>query len=180
MSFNRGRQLRELRLQKGYSQRELADRAEVTSGFISQVEQNKSNPSISTLRRMLDALETTMAEFYTRELQPSSQYFFKKDELVDIGNGDVEYWLVGAGRHGRKMDLLHEMYPPKADSGMIKHTGHEAGVVVSGCIELTVGDETAVLQVGDAYYFESRIPHRFNNIGDVECHIISANTPPSI
>lgn len=180
MSFDRGRQLKDLRVLKGFSQRELADKAGVTSGFISQVEQNKSNPSIGTLRRILDELKTTMAEFYTRELTPSFQIFFKKDELVDIGNGDVEYLLVGASRHKRKMDLLRENYPPKADSGIITHTGHEAGVVVSGSIEVTVGDEVSVLEAGDAYYFESRIPHRFNNIGDVACEIISANTPPSI
>lgn len=177
MTFDIGRQLKELRTLKQLSQRDVAAQAGVTSGFISQVEKNITSPSISTLKRLLDVLGITMADFFTRELTPTSQFFFKKDELADIGNGDIKYLLVGANRDKRKMDVLCEVYPPQADTGLLKHTGHEAGVVISGCIEVTVGDEVTMLEIGDAYYFESRIPHRFRNISDTPCKMVSVNTP---
>jgi mannose-6-phosphate isomerase-like protein (cupin superfamily) len=79
------------------------------------------------------------------------------------------------------MSILHERYNPGADTGeeMLSHAGEEGGVIVRGSIELTVGGQKRVLSPGDAYYFESRLPHRFRNIGDEACEIISANSPPT-
>lgn len=71
--------------------------------------------------------------------------------------------------------------PPGADTGeeMLEHEGEEGGVVISGTVEITVNGEAAVLGAGDAYYFDSRLPHRFRNVGETECVIVSANTPPT-
>jgi mannose-6-phosphate isomerase-like protein (cupin superfamily) len=76
---------------------------------------------------------------------------------------------------------MHERYRSKADTGsdMLSHKGEEGGVIVSGEIELTVGGQVRVLSRGDAYYFASALPHRFRNIGDEPCEIISASTPPT-
>ena len=62
---------------------------------------------------------------------------------------------------------------------MLRHEAEEGGVVLSGIIEITVGEETRVLNPGDGYLFDSRLPHRFRNIGDVDCVIVSACTPPT-
>ncbi len=77
--------------------------------------------------------------------------------------------------------MLHERYRPGADTGKesYAHEGEEAGIVISGSIEITVGAETRTLHPGDAYLFESRLPHRFRNTGDEDCIIVSACTPPS-
>lgn len=178
-TLNLGARLKELRLRKGFSQRQLATEAGVTSGFISQVERNKVNPSISTLRRMINALGMGMAEFYTSNVPNSSQIFFRKEEMVNMGSGDIAYMLVGAPRRSRKMNLVRETYAPYADTGPLKHTGHEAGFIISGHIELTVDNEVALLGPGDGYYFESWLPHRFHNPHDTPCDIVSVNTPPS-
>ena len=60
---------------------------------------------------------------------------------------------------------------------MIVHEGEEGGVIVTGQVEVTVGAQVRVLGPGEAYYFESRVPHRFRNVGDTEAVIVSANTP---
>jgi mannose-6-phosphate isomerase-like protein (cupin superfamily) len=62
---------------------------------------------------------------------------------------------------------------------MLRHESEEGGVVIRGRMEVTVGDQRRVLGPGDAYYFDSRIPHRFRNVGDEECEVVSACTPPS-
>ena len=62
---------------------------------------------------------------------------------------------------------------------MLRHDSEEGGIVLRGRIEVTVGEERRVLEAGDAYYFQSRIPHRFRNVGDEPCEIVSACTPPS-
>ena len=63
---------------------------------------------------------------------------------------------------------------------MLKHDAEEGGVVTRGTIELTVGKEVFILGPGDAYYFDSRIPHRFRNIGEEEVEMISTCSPPTL
>ncbi len=96
-----------------------------------------------------------------------------------MGNNDIHYFLVGQRRPQRQMCILREVMPPGTDTGesMLAHEGEEGGVIVQGTIEVTVGDRVRVLGPGEAYYFESRIPHRFHNIGDQDAILVSANTP---
>jgi len=102
--------------------------------------------------------------------------------LPDVGTGDIAYRLVAASRHDRKMSILWETYEPETDTGedLLTHSGEEGGVVIEGEIELTVAGETWTLGPGDAYYFDSRLPHRFRNTGKASARIVSANTPPTI
>ena len=79
------------------------------------------------------------------------------------------------------MCILRELMPAGSDTGdeMLSHEGEEGGVIISGEVEVTVGDEVRVLGPGDAYYFESRLPHRFRNVGAGEAVLVSASTPPT-
>ncbi|TFH87383.1 cupin domain-containing protein [Billgrantia azerbaijanica] len=179
--FNVGSRLRELRLAHRLSQRELAKRAGVTNSTISLIEQNSVSPSVSSLKKILDALPVSISAFFAGDQPATPRHFYAAEELTEIGDGHLSWRLVAARRPGRSMSIIHERYPPGADSGaeMLEHEGEEGGVVIAGEIELTVGDDAKVLGPGDAYYFDSRLPHRFRNLGDEECVIVSANTPPS-
>ncbi len=176
-----GAHLRAVRNLYGLSQRELAKRAGVTNGLISLIEQNRVSPSVSSLKKVLDGIPMSLAEFFTLDLSASPQVFFGREELTDLGDRAVSLRLVAARRPNRAMSLMHERYAAGADTGadMLRHDGEEGGVVVSGQIELTVGAETRVLRPGDAYYFSSAVPHRFRNTGTEPCEIISASTPPT-
>lgn len=182
MDVNVGARLRKLRKMHGLSQRELAKRAGVTNGMISLIEQNRASPSVSSLKKVLDGFPISLADFFTGEFSAENQVFYSADELPDMGAGDVAFRLVGYNHADRVMSILHETYPANSDTGeeMLRHNGEEGGVVVRGQIEITVGGETRVLSPGDAYYFDSRIPHRFRNTSDEACEIISANSPPTI
>jgi transcriptional regulator with XRE-family HTH domain len=181
MTLDVGSHLRAVRTMYGLSQRELAKRAGVTNGLISLIEQNRVSPSVSSLKKVLDGIPMSLAEFFTLDLTASPQVFFQGDELTDLGDRSVSLRLVAARRPNRAMSVMHERYAPGADTGadMLRHEGEEGGVVVRGRIELTVGGETRVLAPGDAYYFTSAIPHRFRNVGAEPCEIISASTPPT-
>ncbi|HEU4600429.1 MAG TPA: cupin domain-containing protein [Steroidobacteraceae bacterium] len=176
-----GGHLRAVRMMFGLSQRELAKRAGVTNGTISLIEQNRVSPSVSSLKKVLDGVPMSLAEFFTLDLASNPQVFYEREELTDIGDRDVSLRLVAAKRPNRAMTIMHERYRSKADTGsdMLSHKGEEGGVIVSGEIELTVGGQTRILARGDAYYFASALPHRFRNIGDEPCEIISASTPPT-
>ena len=176
-----GKRLKECRLRHGLSQRALAKKAGVTNGLISQIEQNSISPSIASLKKILDVLSLSLADFFTANDRGTADFFYQRRELPDLGSSDVAVYLVGAGIRHRAMSILHEVYPAGADTGpqMLSHAGEEGGVVTKGRIEITVADQVKVLGPGDGYYFESRLPHRFRNIGGAPCEIVSANSPPT-
>ncbi|MGK2924884.1 MAG: cupin domain-containing protein [Lysobacterales bacterium] len=182
MSEDVGRKLRAVRLAFGLSQRELAKRAGVTNGMISLIEQGRVSPSVGSLQKILTAVPMTMAEFFTRDLESHVDVVFRSGDLPDVGTGAIQYCLVAASRRDRKMSILWETYEPDSDTGedLLTHSGEEGGVVVEGELELTVAGKTWLLGPGDAYYFDSRLPHRFRNPGKVAARIVSANTPPTI
>lgn len=179
--FSIGARLREVRERFGLSQRALAARADVTNGMISLVEKDRSSPSVATLKKILDAFPMSLAEFFAPGAPERPAIFFRAEELVEIGGGAISYRQVGASLDGKALQVLHERLAPGADTGgaMLRHEGEEAGVVVRGEIELTVGLQSRVLRAGDAYAFASTVPHRFRNLGRETCEIVSACTPPT-
>src|SRR6476646_8198637 len=148
MTIDVGARLRGVRTSIGLSQRELARRAGVTNGLISLIEQNRVSPSVSSLKKVLDGVPMSLAEFFTLDLAAAPQAFFNADELTELGNEQVSLRLVAAKRAGRQLTVLHERYAPGAETGdeMLTHRGEEGGVVVRGRIELTLAGVTRVLQ----------------------------------
>ncbi|RCS25634.1 cupin domain-containing protein [Phyllobacterium salinisoli] len=181
MSIDIGGRLRYVRMRHNLSQRELAKRAGVTNSTISLIESNQTNPSVGALKRILDGIPIGLSEFFAIEPDAPLKAFYQADELVEIGKGKISYLQVGDNLFARSLQILKERYEPGADTGRVPlvHEGEEGGVVISGRIEVTVGSERRILGPGDAYYFESRRPHRFRCVGPVPCEIVSACTPPT-
>lgn len=177
-----GLRLRAVRKEKGLSQRELAKRAGVTNSTISLIEQDKVSPSVSSLKKVLDGFPMTMAEFFTIGVNEDNEnIIFEKNKQPNLGQGDIQYYLIGAGRSSREMEIMREIYGKGADTGevMIQHESEEGGVVMSGKLEITVSGKAHVLGPGDGYYFDCRKPHRFRNIGDEDVVLVSSNFPPT-
>lgn len=185
MSMDIGQRLKALRGARNLSQRQLAELSGITNGMISMVEQNRTSPSVSTLKKILDGISVSMAEFFAAEAAGEEKIFFRHDELREITpaeTGDVRAVFRQVGDVGdRALQMLYERYEPGADTGedLYAHEAEEAGIVISGRIEVTVGDRVANLGPGDAYLFDSRLPHRFRNTDDAPCIIVSACTPPT-
>jgi len=181
MDFDLGARLRALREQHGLSQRELAKRAGVTNGTISMIEQNRTSPAVGSLKKVLDGFPIALSDFFASDFSSRRKIFFNMDELTELSEGKISYRQIGRDLTGRALQVIYEVYTPGADTGrsMLSHQGEEAGVVVKGKLEVTVGADKKILSSGDAYYFESQRPHRFRCIGDEEAIAVSACTPPS-
>lgn len=190
--FDVGARLKAIRKARKMSQRELATKSGVTNGLISLIEGNKSSPSISTLKKILEVLGMTLSDFFDADLSSSEKFAFKFNELTEInpervfqdgtaeGLKSVSLRRVGSSFE-RTLLMLYETYEPGADTGpeLYSHEGEEGGFVIEGELLLQVGDKTETLKVGDAYQFESTKPHRFRNVGDAPCVVVSACTPPT-
>lgn len=179
--FDLGQRLRALREMHSLSQRELAKRAGVSNAVISLIEQNKTSPSVGMLKKVLAGIPISLADFFALEMTPREHIFFRAEELVEIAEGPISYRQVGRDLSGRALQILHERYAPGADTGenLLRHEAEEGGIVIRGALEVTVGDQRRVLYAGDAYYFDSRLPHRFRNLGDEDAEVISTCSPPS-
>src|SRR5260221_371575 len=179
--FDLGSRLKNLREAHNLSQRELAKRAGVSNAIISMIEQNRSSPSVGLLKKLLDGFPIPLAEFFAMAAPPRPQIFYAAKELVELAGGQISYRQIGQDMTGQAIQLIHELYKPGADTGeqMLRHDAEEGGVIIRGRLEITVADQVRILGPGDAYYFDSRLPHRFRNLGDEECEVVSANSPPS-
>ncbi|WP_446567176.1 cupin domain-containing protein [Vibrio maritimus] len=181
MEMEIGPRFKALRERAGLSQRELAKRAGVTNGFISQIESNAVSPSVASLSKLLSKIPSSMAEFFAIDEPQPEQFYTRRQEQPEIGRGKISYRQVGHYHEDRHIGMLRETLSPGADTGkeMLVHEGQECGVIVQGELELTVDDQVTVLMEGDSYYFDSQRPHRFRNTTDADCVIVSANSPAS-
>ena len=181
MSVDIGGRLRFVRARHKLSQRELAKRSGVTNSTISLIESNQMNPSVGALKRILDGLPMGLAEFFAIEPERPRKAFYRADELTEIGKKPISFRQVGDNLFGRSLQILKERYEPGSDTGRVPltHDGEEGGIVVSGRLEVTVDDERRILDPGDAYYFESRRPHRFRCVGGKAVRSDKACTPPT-
>jgi transcriptional regulator with XRE-family HTH domain len=181
MDIDIGARLKAVRRRHQLSQRELARRAGVTNASISLIESNRLNPSVGVLKRVLDGVPMGLADFFAMEIDAPPQVFYGTGDFVEIVGGAISYRQLGKDLSKRALQIMVERYEPGADTGrvLLSHDGEEGGVILSGRLEVTVGDQMRILGPGEAYYFQSRTPHRFRNIGREECRLISACTPPS-
>jgi len=176
-----GARLRELRIRHGLSQRALAKRAGVSNATVSMVEANRVSPSVAGLRQILSGIPISLAEFFAEAGGEAEKVVYRAAELKEIAGGPISYRQVGGNLQGRSLQMLHERYQPGAESGkaMLSHQGEEAGLIIRGRMLLEVSGTRYELGPGDAYFFDSRKPHAFKNIGEGELEVVSACTPPS-
>ncbi|MBU2864590.1 cupin domain-containing protein [Reinekea forsetii] len=177
-----GKRLKTVRKQVGISQRELAKRAGVTNSTISMIEKNSVSPSISSLKKVLSGIPMSLLEFFNTEEFESAEtpVVYRKEDIREAaGDGEgIKWGLVGKFFPDRKITFLVEHYESGADTGdeAYSHEGEEVGYVVSGQIELSVDDQKYTLGPGEAFYFESKRPHRFRNPFEEPCQLVSATT----
>lgn len=181
MEISTGDRLRIVRQRAGLSQRALAKKAGVGNATVSLIESDQINPSVSALKRILDAIAMPLSDFFAIDAKETDECVFKAGSLTEIGRGGISFRQIGKDLSSRALQLLYETYQPGADTGkiMLRHEGEEAGFVISGRIELTIGTKLHILTAGDAYYFSSTEPHRFRNPSSEPAIVVSACTPPT-
>ena len=176
-----GHRLKSIRTRMHLSQRQLGRQSGVANATISQIEAGKLNPTVSMLKKVLDGFPISLSEFFADEFEIRDRVFFRAGELTEIADGGVSYRQVGANLGNRAIQLMQECYQPGSGTGRhaITHEGEECGIILRGRLAVSVGEQSAVLREGDAYYFRSNQPHQFHNPGNESCELITACTPPT-
>jgi transcriptional regulator with XRE-family HTH domain len=164
-----GEQLRELRQARGLGVRELARRVNITASMLSQIERGTVNPSVGTLFRLADALNTTTDYFFqTGGAIPTGEGPVVRQEeraRIELSGGIMWERLTPTDEHD--FEFMETVYPPGAVSApeMMRHPGRDYGVLLEGVLDVTVGFTTHRLQPGDSIAFDASLPHRLFNPG---------------
>ena len=167
-----GSKIKRMRLRLGLTQEELADRTELTKGFISQLERDITSPSIATLMDILEALGSNVGEFFSDH---ADEKFIKEDACPGV----AIKWLVTNAQKNALEPILVTMAPGSSTSPDDPHEGEEFGYVLSGSIQLACGDSRYKLRRGDSFYFHPAGVHYLVNVGKGEARVLWVSTPPS-
>ena len=174
-----GTRLRDLRKQNGLTQQELADRAELTKGFISQLEQGQGTPSLVTLLDLIECLGTTPSDFFRAD-GSEKVVFGEQDsfEKVDeVGNSIT--WIVPSAQSNQMEPVVVTLQPHAALPADDPHNGEEFGYVLSGRIALYRQETRFDVKAGESFYYEADKPHRIENPGGRPAKFLWISTPPS-
>lgn len=179
-----GSEIRDLRKAKRLTIKALSDTTGISIGHLSEIERGISSPSIKALLDIAGALGVTIGWFLHNAEEGESA---ERRHIVRAGNrralrfsSGVVDELLSPNLRGQ-LELLMSRFPPGAVGAddPYNHTGEETGIVLSGMLEMWIGDECFLLNEGDSFAFPSTILHRYRNPGEVETVVIWAITPPS-
>ena len=172
-----GSKVKRLRQANGLTLEELANRSELTKGFLSQLERDLTSPSVATLEDILEALGTNLQEFFSEK--EAEQLVFKQDDFFENIQDDykISYIIPNAQKNDME-PILIELEKDKQSMIIAPHEGQEFGYVVQGRVKLIYGDNEFVLKKGETFYLKGLVSHYLFNPGETEAKVIWVSTPP--
>jgi transcriptional regulator with XRE-family HTH domain len=178
--MNLGRRIQDLRRRRGLTTGELAARVHVTSGFISQLEHSKTDPSLQTLQRVAAVLQVPLSYLLLDEETKPQVIRRGERNVIHVGNGGLRASILSP-LPSRNLELVLLELPPGGVSwtkGRF-HDGHECHLVVKGKVRAYYGDESYLLDEGDSIFWDGTALHRLENVGHEVAQIVTALTPPA-
>lgn len=175
-----GDKIKRLRLKNGLTQEELANRCELTKGFISQVERDLTSPSIATLIDMLDCLGTNLKDFFNDAVE--EKIVFKREDIFEKQDDENNYlikWLIPNAQKNAMEPILICLAPGSSFTEHDPHDGEEFGYVLSGSINLYLGGRKYKARKGESFYFKPSSVHSIANPGKSEATVLWVSCPPS-
>ena len=174
-----GGSLRRLREAKGLTIRALAEQSSLSVNTLSLIENGKTSPSVGTLQQLAMALKVPITSFFENEEPKTALVYYKAGTRprAAFESGFLEH--LGTGLRDRSFEPLLVTLQPLANSGPqpIVHTGYEFVYCIEGRLTYTVEDQIYLLEPGDSLLFESRLPHRWQNIDNAPSHSLLVLCP---
>lgn len=175
-----GQKIKELRIQKSLTQEELADRAELSKGFISQLERDLTSPSIATLVDILQCLGTNLEEFFSNT--SAEQVVFKKTDYFEKHDPELKnsiQWIIPNAQKNSMEPILLTLQEGGSTYPDNPHEGEEFGYVLNGSIELHIGPKVYKAKKGESFYFTPGKKHYIAAAGKAGASLLWVSTPPS-
>ncbi|MGO1478685.1 helix-turn-helix domain-containing protein [Senegalia sp. (in: firmicutes)] len=178
--MNIGKKIKELRMENSLTQEELADRCELSKGFISQIERDLTSPSIATFTDILESLGTNLKEFFT-EIENGKIVFSKEDMFI---KKDDEYkyeieWIVPNAQKNKMEPILLTLEEGSKYRDDHPHEGEELGYVLKGSVFIVLSGKKHRAKKGESFYYKANVEHSIINAGKNKAKILWISTPPN-
>jgi transcriptional regulator with XRE-family HTH domain len=174
-----GERIRNLRQLSNLTQEELAERAGLTKGFISQIERDLTSISLDSLIQILDALDEDISDFF-KETSEEKIIYLEKDRVAIEKEKIEKFELLVPGSTNRRLEpILLTLRKGQSTPKERPHEGEEFGFVLRGRINLRFGREILKLKKGECFYLSAEKEHWLHNSGSKEAVILWISSPPS-
>lgn len=177
--MNIGDKIKRLRTANFLTQEELADRCELTKGYISQLERDLTSPSIATLVDILECLGTDLANFFNETAE--DKIVFKEEDIFikETEDNYIINWIIPNAQKNKMEPILVELESYGKTKEETPHEGEEFGYVLSGSILLHYGNEKYKVKKGESFYFKTNKNHYIENTGKHISKVLWVSTPPN-
>ncbi len=176
-----GQSLRRVRLKAGIGLRELSRLAEMSPAALTAIEKGRSSPTLATLHKILKALGTDFAEFFTNSPEPASEAVFYRRDMRSAADAHREYAFLLPKRGDMRFQMVDESIDPgESGAEWEVHDCDVGGVIFSGGparLEIE-GQGAWVVRKGDAFYIKAGLKHRLVNLGKRTIKQITVMHPP--
>lgn len=175
-----GKKLKQLRTEKKLSIAELSRLSDVSTGLISQIERDLVVPSVTSLWRLAQALDTNINYFFHEEPKEEQLIIRKGEHQTLVTHQNSSYYkLLHTDKTDRSLDMMEitlkggHSYEKKS----LSHEGEECGYVLKGTLTVHLNGKDYILEEGDSIHFNSSLPHKYVNNSEEDCVSIWAMTP---
>lgn len=173
-----GSKIKRIRKLHGLTQEELANRCDLTKGYISQIENDLTSPTIQTLNDMLVALGTNMGEFFS-ESDDEKIVWQETDYFINEDFDQSMTWLVPNSQKNEMEPVIVTLNPNAKTTMDMPHEGQEFGYVLEGVITLHVGSKEYKCKKGETFYFTTDRNHYIENREKKLARVIWVSSPPN-
>lgn len=163
--------LKQLRRQRDLTLDALANSTSLTKSYLSKIERGLSVPSLATVLKLAEAFKLSVGQLIGEDATSEIVCVTRQGERVAFSRerdrDGYTYEAIAAARKVRLMEPFI-MRPPRRsaeDNVQVEHSGEEFIFVLSGTIEIAIGEQVIRLAAGDAIYFDSSMPHRSRSVG---------------
>jgi len=161
--------------------KQLAEKVGCTDAYLSQVENGRVSPSISSLKRIADALHTKITDFFV-EAENDEPVVLTADQRVTLS---LERWnakiqcLVRNPKNKRMQPFFTTIQPGGGSHGLYSHVGEECGIVLKGELEIDINGSVYTVKENESFYYNSVEPHSWMNRTDGETVVVWVISPPT-
>lgn len=178
--MNIGPKIKELRVMKGLTQEELADRSELSKGFISQLERDLTSPSISTLVDILNSLGTNLKEFFSDD--SDEQIVFHDADYCEKYDAELKNrieWIIPNAQKNAMEPIRVTLEAGGSTYPDTPHEGEEFGYVLQGTITIHIGGKLFKAKKGESFYFIPSASHYITAGEKSGAVFLWISTPPN-
>jgi transcriptional regulator with XRE-family HTH domain len=179
--MNIGKKVKELRAARNLTIKKLSEMVECTPSLISQLERGKTDPSISMLKKIAEALSVNITDFFMSTINDEDVVTPVKGRVdIQLKRWQARIQSLVKNVTNKKMQPFYTVIKTGGGShGMYSHAGEEFGYVLRGELELVLNDKIHKVRKDESFYFSSQIPHNWGNKGEEDVVVLWVITPPT-